>query len=62
MRQHPQPRIQLLRLRQPRRRRVAAAVVNIDDLELPPALERSVDLHEERQDVLCFVADGADDR
>ena len=30
------------------RRRITAAVINIDDLELPLALKRSVDLREER--------------
>ena len=60
MRQRPQARMQLLRLRQPHRRRIAAAIVNIDDLELPPALKRGVDLREQRQDVLRFVADGDD--
>ena len=62
MGKHPQARVARLRLGQPAGCRIAAAVVDIYDLELAVALERGMDFGEQRQDVLGFVAHRDDDR
>lgn len=49
------------RLAQPRRGRIEAAVIHIDDLEIPPG-ERAPDLADQRKDARLLVANGHDDR
>ena len=62
MAQHAQAGKASLGLAQPGRRGIGRTIVQIDDLELPAALEGGVDFLDQREDVLRFVANRHDDR
>ena len=62
MPQHPQARLAPRHVGQHLRRGVATGVVDIDDLVLDPAVERALDLVDQRRDVLRFVVDRDNDR
>jgi hypothetical protein len=58
--QDPEPRITAARVAELGRRGIAAAVVDVDHLELHRALQGGVDLGDQRADVLRLVSDGND--